>query len=75
MHQIDHDQHEPKIDRDPFPWWLGWSLVAIGWLGFWYYGLIEWCSAALGGFSGLMLASWAIDKTGNRIPDNWRGKH
>ncbi|MBE0559895.1 MAG: hypothetical protein IH622_03550 [Ochrobactrum anthropi] len=75
MHQIDHDQHEPKIDRSTFPWWLAWIVVAVGWVGFWHYGLIEWYSAALGLGTGTLLAGWAIEKTGNRIPDSWRGKH
>ncbi|WP_273727469.1 hypothetical protein [Brucella gallinifaecis] len=75
MHQIDHDQNEPKIDRSPFPWWLAWTMVALCWIGFVYYGIVDWYSVALGGFSVGILASWAVDKTGNRIPGSWRGKH
>ncbi|MBA8822618.1 hypothetical protein BRY73_24595 [Ochrobactrum sp. P6BS-III] len=72
--QIDHDQNEPKIDRDPFPWWLGGIVAAVLWLGFIYYGLIEWYSALLGIGTGCILAIWAIEKTGNRTPDSWRTK-
>ncbi|WP_273794154.1 hypothetical protein [Brucella intermedia] len=75
MRKIDHDPDEPKIDRDPFPWWMGWILVALGWLWYFYYKEFDWISIALGLGTGTMLAGWAIEKTGNRIPDSWRGKH
>jgi hypothetical protein len=28
----------------------------------------------MGGASGLILATWAIEITGNKIPDSWRSK-
>lgn len=74
MSEIDHDPYEPKIDRRPFPWWLCWSVVAFLWVGSVYYGLIQWHSIALGIGTGAILASWAIDKTGNKVPDSWKTK-
>jgi hypothetical protein len=74
MHEIDHDPSEPKIDRDPFPWWIGWVLVASGWVWYLYFKEFDWISIALGGFTVGLLACWAIEKTGNRIPDSWRNK-
>ncbi|UNZ49311.1 hypothetical protein [Agrobacterium tumefaciens] len=74
MPTIDHDPHEPKIERGPGPW--RWLIPAIGvlWIGNAYYSLIDWQSAALGGGTGIVLALWAIEVTGNKVPDWWRSK-
>ncbi|MGU3399142.1 hypothetical protein ACLBWS_05275 [Brucellaceae bacterium D45D] len=75
MHQIDHDPEEPKIDRSPFPWWLLWSIIAVLWFGQWYFSGFDMVQICLGLGTGASLAGWAIEKTGNRIPDSWRGKN
>lgn len=74
MNQIEHDQNEPKIDRDPFPWWMGWTVLAALWIGQGYFDGFDWVQLLLGVGTGAMLAAWAIEKTGNRIPDTWRSK-
>lgn len=71
---IEHNPDEPKIDRTPFPWWIGWVFIAILWGGSLSFGMVEWHSIALGGLTGIMLATWAIDITGNKAPENWRKK-
>lgn len=72
--QIDHDPHEPKMERGPGPW--RWLFPAIGflWIGNAYYSLIDWQSAALGFLTGGLLALWSIEVTGNKVPDWWRSK-
>ena len=68
MRQIDHDPNERRGDGMWWLWWAAWALVAFGWATFLYAGIIDWQSVALGGFTCLVLASWATDITGNRIP-------
>ena len=49
-------------------WWLGWALVLLGWIGTWYSFGFDWHQIALGGFTGLVLAAWASEMTGNKAP-------
>ncbi|UXT43226.1 hypothetical protein FY137_18320 [Agrobacterium tumefaciens] len=72
--QIDHDPHEPKIERGPGPW--RWLFPAIGLLWAWYFYFIpfDWVSIAIGGGTGIVLALWAIEVTDNKVPDWWRSK-
>lgn len=72
MNDIDHDPYEPKIDRRRFPWWAAWLVVGLGWLWYLSFRQIDWASIALGALSMGILASWAIDKTGNKVPDSWK---
>lgn len=72
--QIDHDPQEPKIERGPGPWRLLFPAIGFLWIGNAYYSLIDWQSAALGFLSGGLLALWAIEITGNKVPDWWRSK-
>lgn len=68
--QIDHDPHEIKPQAGG--WLLPWAVVAVGWAGCLYFNMIDWTSVALGAGTGGLLATWAIELTGNRIPDSWR---
>jgi len=74
MTQINHDPNEPKIDRSDFPWWAGWVMLGFLWFGFLYFRLFEFYSLMLGIGTGGMLACWAIEITGNKVPDSWRKK-
>lgn len=49
-------------------WWLGWGLVALAWAGHLLFSTVDWQSVVLGGFTGLMLASWAVEMSGNKMP-------
>lgn len=72
MNQIEHDPHEPKVDRSNGIWWLSFIIIGLLWIGQWYFHGFDWGQIALGGGSGMILAAWAIEKTGNKIPDSWR---
>jgi len=72
--QIDHDRNEPKIDRTPGPWrWVFPVLLVMVVINA-ITGTISWPSF-LGGLAvGGVLAAWAIEVTGNKVPDSWRRK-
>lgn len=74
MTQIDHDPNEPKIDRSDFPWWaVGLGLIFI-WVCYLTFHDFDWYSIAVGLGTGTMLACWAVDTTGNKVPDSWKSK-
>lgn len=72
--QIDHDRNEPKIDRTLGPWrWVFPVLLVMVAINA-VTGTISWPSF-LGGLGvGGVLAAWAIEVTGNKVPDSWRRK-
>lgn len=55
-------------------WWILWPVIAFGWIVFYVNDMIDWRSVALGGATLGVLATWAIEVTGNRVPDSWRSK-
>ncbi len=74
MTQIDHDPNEPKIDRSDFPWWAAWVMVAFVWVCYLSFHVFDWYSIAVGGLTVGILTGWAVDTTGNKVPDSWRKK-
>ncbi|MDX3929092.1 MAG: hypothetical protein QHC90_25240 [Shinella sp.] len=72
--QIDHDPDEPKIDRGPGPWKIAIPvLVVIAAINF-VTRDIDWISLCLGLAIGGGIVAWAVDITGNKVPDSWRSK-
>jgi len=69
---IDHNPHEKRPGNGI--WWAAWGMVALGWILNLYSDPVSWRWLALGGFTGIVLAVWAIEITGNKVPDSWRGK-
>lgn len=55
-------------------WWVLWPGIALLWAGCLYFGLLDRVSVLLGLGTGAILATWAIEVTGNRVPESWRGK-
>jgi len=49
-------------------------MLGFLWFGFLYFRLFEFYSLMLGIGTGGMLACWAIEITGNKVPDSWRKK-
>ncbi|WP_017960008.1 hypothetical protein [Rhizobium leguminosarum] len=72
--QIDHDPDEPKLDRGPGPWKAVLAVIVFTWIWYLYFQPFNWPSIALGLLTGAGVVAWAIDITGNKIPDSWRGK-
>ncbi|MBZ3693254.1 hypothetical protein [Phyllobacterium calauticae] len=75
MHQIEHDNDEPRIDRNfPSPWKYLAVLIAFSAVTYFYANKPDWWALALGGLAGMTLTAWAIEITGNKVPDSWRTK-
>lgn len=72
--QIDHDRNEPKIDRTPGPWRWVFPVIGAVFLLNILTREIDWISVGLGLGLGCTLAGWAIEVTGNKVPDSWRPK-
>lgn len=67
MQQIDHNPNEKRPTNSI--WWILAALLAFGWIGIGMSDGYVWPQIALGAFSGMVLATWAIEKTGNKVPD------
>lgn len=71
MRDIDHEPGEKRPGNGI--WWFLW-LVALPlvWAGYLYFHGLDLWSIAVGGATGGILASWAIEITGNKVPNSWR---
>lgn len=70
MKQIEHNPHEKRPTNAI--WWVLWPIIGLSWVGYFWFRDADLWSLALGGFTGMMLATWAIEITGNKVPDSWR---
>jgi hypothetical protein len=75
MPEIDHEPREKRPTNKI--WWAAWAII----IALWIMQLVRsgsdsfvWDQIALGGFTVGVLALWAIEITGNKVPDSWRGK-
>ncbi len=75
MNQIEHDPNEPKIDRSMKIYWIAAIVLALLWIGQWYFDGFDWEQIMLGLGTGILLTAWAIDVSGNKIPESWRRKN
>lgn len=64
---IEHNPHERRLGNGI--WWALWPIIGLLWLGTWYYWGFNWHQIFLGGFTGLALATWATEITGNKTPE------
>lgn len=71
----------PTIDHNPYEkrqtntiWWVIWPILALCWAWYFYFFDFSWPAIALGIFTGLVLATWAIEITGNKVPE-WMKSH
>lgn len=76
MEFLEHDSSEPRIDRKfPAPWKLIFPLIAVCAGGLWFTGYqYDFVSICLGLAVGCTVTAWAIEVTGNKVPDSWRSK-
>lgn len=72
--EIDHDPNEPDFDRTRGPWRVILPILALATIANVYLGLMNWPSFIGGVGVGAVLAAWAIEVTGNKIPESWRNK-
>ncbi|TAX39157.1 hypothetical protein ELI05_09430 [Rhizobium leguminosarum] len=72
--QIDHDPEEPKVDRGPGPWKSLFVVLLVGLFINLFTRSVDWVSLSLGAAIGGCFVAWAIEITGNKVPDSWRGK-
>ena len=72
--EIDHDPNEPKFDRGPGPWRWVLPLIAVVVIANIATREIDWVSVCLGLLVGGAIVAWAIDITGNKVPDFMKSK-
>ncbi len=72
MAQIEHDKNEPAIDRSNTVWWSALVVVLFSTVTYFLSQDPDWWAICLGLMAGVVLTGWAIEKTGNKIPDSWR---
>lgn len=67
--QIDHDPQEPPRDRTGNGvLWLAGGMVLVLWLGYYFFDMLDWHSAALGLGSGVVFVVIMTEITGNKVP-------
>lgn len=64
---IDHNPHEKRPTNTI--WWVLWPIIGLLWLGSLYSFNIIWVQVGLGFLTGMVLATWAIEITGNKAPE------
>lgn len=64
--QIEHDPNERRPTNAI--WWALWPAIAALWVGYFWFNTPEWWPIALGIGTGAMLATWAIEISGNKYP-------
>ena len=66
---IDHDPDEPPLDRTGnWPYWVGFALLAVLWIGNLALFTLDWHSIVLGAATGGIFVAIVLDYTGNRVP-------
>ncbi|WP_273773288.1 hypothetical protein [Brucella intermedia] len=75
MNQIEHDPNEPKIDRSMKIYWIAGGLLSLAWLHQLVFEVPDWGQLLLGIGTGCVLAAWAIEISGDKVPESWRRKN
>lgn len=68
--QIEHDHDEPP--RNKFGngiYWACLGILVFMWTTYLFAKTPDWWAIALGGSSGLFVAIWAMEITGNKTPE------
>lgn len=72
MQTVEHDPDEPPRDRSRSPWPVLIPMVVLLWLGYLTQFTPDWTGICLGLGTGAIIATWAIEVTGNKVPRSWR---
>jgi hypothetical protein len=67
MKLIEHDPNENRPQSNSV-WWVLWPLIGLQWVGYLYFQPADWWGLALGLGTGAILATWAVEMTGNKVP-------
>lgn len=59
-------EQKPKM---PVIWPYAWGMLVLLWIGYFFSRPADWWSIALGLGTGCILAAWAGDITGGKVPD------
>lgn len=66
---IEHDPDEPPRDTSGNTvYWASAFVLAALWAAYFLIGEYDWKSIALGVGTGAIIAIWAIEITGNKVP-------
>lgn len=68
MKTIEHNSQESRR-KLPMVWPQAWIVMALGWAGYLYFYPVNWVEISLGFLTGGLLVAWAVDITGNKVPD------
>lgn len=67
--EIDHNPHERRQGYGIY--WVTFAVLAALWIGAFSLFEVDLLSACLGAWSGMALAIWGMDVTGNKVPASW----
>lgn len=67
---IEHNPHEKRQGNGI--WWFWWIALVLLWAGYLAFFEFDWPSIAIGGLTMGILVTWAVEMTGNKVPDSWR---
>lgn len=67
---IEHNPHEKRPGNGI--WWFWAVALPLFWVWYLCFFDFDWPSLALGALTALILVSWSVDMTGNKVPDSWR---
>lgn len=67
---IEHSRHERRPTNTV--WWVLWAIIGALWaLTLFGAEPIQWPNVLLALGTGCALACWAIEITGNKVPESW----
>lgn len=64
--KIEHNPNERRPTNTI--WWVLWAVVVLQWIAYFYFRDPDWWSIAIGAFSMGVLATFAIEISGNQRP-------
>lgn len=66
MNEIEHNPHEKRPNNRI--WWMWLAALILLWTWHLMRRPFDWDNFAIGAISGMVIAAWAIDITGNKLP-------
>ncbi|HEY8343319.1 MAG TPA: hypothetical protein VIK75_10075 [Calditerricola sp.] len=74
IHKPPSIEHDPDAKAPRDRWWPHWLAVALMWVGYLTFHEFDLWSLSLGGVTVGLLATWAIEITGNKTPEFMKTK-